>query len=57
MIQEPFIVKIVEEESELERLGAVLLGSLGVAGVIMVFAVIVGFGVGAVMLWMRSRST
>jgi hypothetical protein len=57
MIQDPMLVKLIEPESELERLAGVLIGSLGVAGVITLLAVIVGFGVGALMFWLRSRST
>jgi len=56
MIQDPMVVKLIPPESELEGVAAVLIGSLGVAGVLTILAVMVGLGVGALMFWVRSRA-
>jgi hypothetical protein len=55
----PIIVKIIppEEKSELSGLADVLLGSLGLTGVIVVAAVLLGAVMAALMFWLRSRSS
>lgn len=55
----PIIVKIIppEQKSELSGLADVLLGSLGLTGVIVVAAVLMGAVMAAVMFWVRSRSS
>ena len=54
----PIIVKIIppEEKSELSGLADVLLGSLGLTGVIVIAAVLMGALMAGVMFWVRSRS-
>ncbi len=54
----PFIVKLVEPEksSTWQRLGGILLGSLGVTGVIVLAALVAGTVLAGVLFWMRSRS-
>ena len=53
---EPIIVKIIEPpESALTDLADVLLGSLGLTGVIVLLAVLLGLVTGGVMFWFRSR--
>jgi len=54
--QGPIIVKLVEPEGDPTGLAAVLIGALGLTGVIVVFAVLLGFVTGAVLFWIRSRS-
>jgi hypothetical protein len=53
----PIIVKIPQEpaKSELSGLADVLLGSLGLTGVIVLAAVLLGVLMAAVMFWVRSR--
>ena len=55
----PIIVKIVQPEakSELSGLADVLLGSLGLTGVIVLAAVVMGAALAVVMFWVRSRSS
>lgn len=55
----PIIVKIIppETKSELSGLADVLLGSLGLTGVIVVAAVLLGALMAVVMFWVRSRQT
>jgi hypothetical protein len=54
----PVIVKIIppEQKSELSGLADVLLGSLGLTGVIVLAAVLLGAVMAGVMFWVRSRS-
>ncbi len=54
----PIIVKIIppEQKSELSGLADVLLGSLGLTGVIVIAAVLLGAVMAAVLFWVRSRS-
>jgi hypothetical protein len=54
----PIIVKIIppEQKSELSGLADVLLGSLGLTGVIVLAAVLMGALMAGVMFWVRSRS-
>jgi hypothetical protein len=51
-------VKIIppEAKSELSGLADVLLGSLGLTGIIVVAAVLLGAVMAGVMFWVRSRS-
>ena len=53
----PIIVKIIppEAKSELSGLADVLLGSLGLTGVIVLAAVLMGALMAGVMFWVRSR--
>lgn len=44
------------EPSDLEALGDVLLGALGITGVIVLLSVLVGVAVGGLLFWVRSRS-
>ena len=53
----PIIVRIVEpEKSEFGQLRDVLIGSLGLTGVIILIAVVLGGLLAGVMFWIRSRS-
>jgi hypothetical protein len=53
---EPIIVRIEEPAAQqLEGLGEVLLGALGLTGVIALAAVVVGIALGSLMFWIRSR--
>ena len=56
---EPIIVKIVETpaKSELNGLADVLLGSLGLTGVIVLGAILLGLVFASVLFWVRSRQT
>ena len=53
----PIIVSIQKDppKSELAGLSDVLLGSLGLTGVIVVAAVLLGAALAGVMFWLRSR--
>ena len=53
----PIIVKIPQDppKSELSGLADVLLGSLGLTGIIVIAAVLLGAVMAAVMFWVRSR--
>jgi hypothetical protein len=55
----PIIVSIPKDppKSELSGLADVLLGSLGLTGVIVIAAVLLGAVMAAVMFWVRSRQT
>jgi hypothetical protein len=54
----PIIVRIPQDppKSELSGLADVLLGSLGLTGVIVIAAVLLGAVMAGVMFWVRSRS-
>ena len=53
--QPPVIVKIIEPPKDpTDGLADVLLGSLGVAGVLTLFAVLFGVILAGVLFWMRS---
>ena len=54
----PIVVKIIEPpaKSDLAGLADVLLGSLGLTGVIVLAAVLLGAVMAGVMFWVRSRS-
>jgi hypothetical protein len=52
----PIVVRIVEPKSELQGLSDVLLGSLGLAGVIMLAAVLLAAIFAGVLFFVRMRS-
>ncbi len=54
---EPFIVRIIDPPSDIQGLGDVLLGALGITGAIVVAAVLFGLLTAAVMFWIRSRQS
>ncbi len=55
--QNPVIIDIrPQEESELSQLSDVLIGTLGIAGVLMLLALVFGAAIAGVMFWFRSRS-
>ena len=55
--QNPVIIDIrPQEESELSQLSDVLIGTLGIAGVLMLLALVLGAAIAGVMFWFRSRS-
>ena len=54
--QQPIIVKIVEPPGDPTGLAAVLIGALGLTGVIVVLAVVLGLVMAGVLSWIRSRS-
>jgi hypothetical protein len=52
----PIIVKIIQpDKSELSGLADVLLGSLGLTGLIVVSAIVLGAIFGSLLFWVRSR--
>jgi ABC-type phosphate transport system permease subunit len=57
--QKPIIVRIPQDppKSELSGLADVLLGSLGLTGVIVLAAVLLGAVMAGVMFWVRSRDS
>jgi len=52
----PIIVKIVETPHDPTGLAEVLIGSIGLTGVILLLALVVGLLFGSVLFWLRSRS-
>jgi hypothetical protein len=52
----PLIVKIVETPTDPTGLSDVLIGSIGLTGVIVLLAFLLGLVFGAVLFWLRSRS-
>jgi hypothetical protein len=58
MIQQtPVVIDIRQPpESELSQLSDVLIGTLGIAGVLMLVAVLFGAAIAGVMFWLRSRA-
>ena len=54
--QQPIIVKIVEPPGDPTGLAAVLIGALGLTGVIVVIAVVLGVVMAGLLFWIRSRS-
>ena len=54
--QRPFIVRIVELPSDPTGLGEVMIGALGLTGVIVVMAMLLGLFMAGVLFWIRSRS-
>ena len=54
--QNPIIVKIVEPPHDPTGLADVLIGSLGLTGVIVLAAVLMGALMAGVLFWMRSRN-
>jgi hypothetical protein len=57
MIQQtPVVIDIRQPpESELSQLSDVLIGTLGIAGVLLMVAVLFGAAIAGVMFWLRSR--
>ena len=55
----PIIVKIIppETKGELAGLSDVLLGSLGLTGVIVIAAVLLGLVMAGILFWVRSRES
>jgi hypothetical protein len=53
---EPIIVKLIDPPSDISGLADVLLGALGITGVIVVGALVVGVGFAGVLYWLRSRT-
>jgi len=51
----PIIIKIADPPSELNTLGAVLMGSLGLTGTLVLIAVLLAVVFGGAMFWFRSR--
>jgi hypothetical protein len=58
MIQQtPVVIDIRQApESELSQLSDVLIGTLGIAGVLLLVAVLFGAAIAGVMFWLRSRA-
>jgi hypothetical protein len=58
MIQQtPVVIDIRQPpESELSQLSDVLIGTLGIAGVLLLVAVLFGAAIAGVMFWLRSRA-
>ena len=54
--QQPIIVKIIEPNGDPTGLSEVLLGSIGLTGVIVLLAVVLGAVFAGVLFWVRSRS-
>ena len=54
--QNPIIVKIVEPPHDPTGLADVLIGSLGLTGVIVLAALLMGALMAGVLFWMRSRN-
>ena len=54
--QKPIIVKLIDPPKDPTGLADVLLGALGLTGVIILIAVVLGLAMAAVMFWIRSRS-
>jgi hypothetical protein len=53
-LQEPIVVKILEPPER--TLADVVVGALGLTGVIVVAALVLGVALAGVMFWIRSRS-
>jgi hypothetical protein len=53
---DPIFVKIIDPPSDISGLADVLLGALGITGVIVVGALVVGVGFAGVLFWIRSRA-
>jgi ABC-type phosphate transport system permease subunit len=53
--QAPIIVKIVEPNKDPTGLADILLGALGLSGVIILIAVLLGVAMAVVLFWIRSR--
>ena len=53
----PIVIKIIEPpENPTAGLGDVLLSALGITGVLVLGAVVLGLLLGSLMFWLRSRS-
>jgi hypothetical protein len=55
-MQPPIIVNLTESSKDPTSLADVVLGSIGLAGAILLIAVICGVFVAGVLFWLRSRS-
>jgi len=54
---DPIVIKIIEPpENPMESLGDVLLSALGITGVLVLGAVVLGLLLGSLMVWLRRRS-
>jgi hypothetical protein len=54
---DPIVIKIIEPpENPMESLGNVLLSALGITGVLVLGAVVLGLLLGSLMFWLRRRS-
>jgi hypothetical protein len=53
---EPIIVKLIDPPSDISGLADVLLGALGITGIIVIGALVVGVGFAGVLFWIRSRA-
>ena len=54
--QQPIFIKITGHPNEVTSLKDVVLGSLGLAGVIALLAILTGCALAGVLCWIRSRS-
>jgi hypothetical protein len=54
--QKPIVVKIVETPGDPTGLAGVVLGAIGLTGVIVLLAVLLGLVMAGVLFWIRSRS-
>jgi hypothetical protein len=55
--KDPIIVKIIEPPSDVSGLADVLLGALGITGVLVLAAVLLGVALAGIMFFIRSRSS
>jgi hypothetical protein len=53
---EPIIVKLIDPPSDISGLADVLIGALGITGIIVLGALVVGVGFAGVLFWIRSRA-
>jgi hypothetical protein len=53
----PIVITIADPPNELGSLGRVLLGSLGLAGTLILIAAVLAVAFGSLMFWVRSRGT
>ena len=56
MQQQPFFIKIAPHQNDMTALRDVLLGSLGLAGAIVLLALVSGLVFAGVLFWIRSRN-
>lgn len=55
-LQDPVIINLTEQPSELSGLADVLIGSFGLAGAVTLLALVAGIAMAALLFWWRSRS-
>ncbi len=53
----PIIVKIVEPPGDPTGLSQILLGALGLSGAILLVALVLGVLFGAILFWLRARTS